>query len=224
MPYAGIRQSLWYALDKRPDVGWRYDCLGHISAADLRGLGEEVLSRWRDAPMVYEFCSQVDWSTVDEAVALTHPTLIHDNDTDDLNLVGHTLASVGYRYVLDRAEWTRAVDVGGRIDIAMRWRNAGLAPAYPALGAEPRLQLRVVDDQGEPVHTTGVDAEVSGWLPDDAQDVEAAITVPGDLPPGDYRVEVAMRDAATDRMLMPAVAGASTHGWLALGGVVIGDA
>jgi hypothetical protein len=219
MPYAGIRQSLWYALDKRPDVGWRYDCLGQISAVDLRGLGDEALSRWRDAPMVYEFCSQVDWSTVDDAVGLTHPVLIHDNSTDEREEVADLLATVGYRYALDSAEAPGAVRAGRSIPVRMWWRNLGSSPAYEALGADLELRVALRDRDGRVLVATPASSDVNGWMPDSAVEVDVDLKVPGRVPAGAYDLAVAVVDRDTGDPIGLAMRDTGGDAWFRLGRV-----
>jgi hypothetical protein len=223
MPYAGIRQSLWYALDARPDVGWRYDCLGQISAVDLRGLGDDALSRWRDAPMVYEFCSQVDWSTVDEAVGLTHPVLVHDNDTDDRDQIATTLSTIGYRFALDSADAPGDVRAGRTLPVTMWWRNDGASPAYETLG--PDLELRVaLRDDGDVVTGTTAATDVNGWVPGAAAEVTTELAVPDDLPAGTYDLAVAIIDRGTGEPVELALRDTGDDGWFRLGAVVVESA
>lgn len=219
MPYAGIRQSLWYALARRADVGWRYDCLGQVSAVDLRGLGDEALSRWRDAPMVYEFCSQVDWSTVGDAVALTRPVLVHDNATDGREQIAQTLSTIGYRYALDSAEAPGTVRPGRSIPVTMWWRNLGTAPAYETLGADLELRVALRDGDGDDVAVTTASSDVNGWMPNAAAEVDVELPVADDVPAGGYDLAVAVVDRDTDEPIGLAMRDTAPDGWFRLGRV-----
>lgn len=223
MPYAGIRQSLWYALQRRPDVGWRFDCLGDISADRLRELGEDALQRWRQAPVVFEFCSSVDWSTVDEAVALTHPVLVHDNDTSDEEELPELLADVGYRYVLDSAEWPRTVAPSAQLAVSMWWRNDGSSLAYETLGVTPVLRAALVGDDGRFVHTWTVDDSVGDWQPGSPTLVEAQLTVPAGVASGRYDLRVAIVNERTQQPIALPMDGVADDGWFPLGALRIGQ-
>lgn len=226
MPYAGIRQSLWYALDRRPDVGWRFDCLGQISADDLRALGDDALQRWRQAPMVFEFCSEVDWERVDEAVALTHPTLVHDNATTGRRELADLLATVGYRYALDSARWPRSTAPGVTMPVRMWWRNGGTTIAYERMGVRLRLRVALLatgDHAADtmPVRTWTVSDDVDGWAPGTPSVVDAELPVPADLPAGRYTIAAAIVDDATHRPIALPLRGVTDDGWLPLGPIRI---
>lgn len=223
MPYAGIRQSLWYALQRRPDVGWRFDCLGKISADQLRDLGDDALQRWRRAPVVFEFCSSVDWSAVDDAIALTHPVLLHDNGTAGKPELPAVLADVGYRYVLDRAEWQVTVAAGDRLPLRMWWRNDGSSLAYDTLGVVPVLHAALVDATGAVAHDWTVTDGVGGWLPDTSVPVPSQLNVPADLASGDYDLRVSIRNARSGRPLALPVRDATDDGWVPLGRLQVTD-
>ncbi|CAN5907572.1 DUF4832 domain-containing protein [soil metagenome] len=223
MPYAGIRQSLWYALARRPDVGWRFDCLGQIGAGQLRELGDDALERWRRAPVVFEFCSTVDWGGVDEAVALTHPVLVHDNATAREAELPDLLASIGYRYVLERAQWPRAITPGGQFALTMWWRNDGTSLAYEALGVTPVLLAALFDADGRNVHTWTVDDTVGGWLPGSPTLVDAALVVPDDVAGGDYDLRVMVGNDQSRRPLALPLRETTDAGWFHLGDVRIDE-
>lgn len=224
MPYAGIRQSLWYALARRRDVGWRFDCLGQISAEQLRDLGHDALQRWRRAPMVYEFCSDVDWSRARRAVDLTHPVLLHDNDTH-ADRARRLLAGIGYRYVLDGARWPRVVGPGREFTLQMWWRNDGSSPAYERFGVTPALRVGLLDPDGTVVHTWSASGDVGGWLPYQApHEVVADISMPAGVTPGRHTLAVAIVDTGSGRRLALPMREAGADRWYPLGSISIGPA
>jgi hypothetical protein len=217
MPYAGIRQSLWYALQRRPVVGWRFDCLGDISAERLRELGEDALQRWRQAPVVFEFCSSVDWSTVDDVVTLAHPVLVHDNGTAKERDLPDLLADVGYRYALDRAQWPRAITPGEQFVLTMWWRNDGSSLAYGTLGVTPVLRAALFDAGGRISHTWTVADTVGDWVPDTPAPVEARLDVPADVAGGDYDLRVALINEQSQQPLALPLQDVTEDGWFPLG-------
>lgn len=221
MPYAGIRQSLWYALDRRPDVGWRHDCLGRISAATVRSLGDAAIRRWRTAPVVFEFCTTVDWSEVDEVVRLTRPVMVHDNGTHDPEVTG-LLARVGYRYGLDRARWPATARPGAPFAVTMTWRNRALGIAYPSLGVVPRLRLGLLRSDGTPVHTWRLRDDVADWLPGAPVPVSAQVEIPADVDAGTYTLATSIVDDGSGRPLSLPMRRTRDDGWFPMGTIHTG--
>ena len=229
--------ALEYAVHR--GAGWRLDCWGdmgrpgHQSFAHMLDLYPQQVVKahaeeaWKHSPVSLETCGTPlawnDWGFTlpyifDQALRW-HATSINIKSTaipaewkaqfDDFQ------KKIGYRLILRRLEYPRVVHAGQMAMFRMWWFNAGDAPVYRdyVLAVELRSAARA--------GVIRTNADIRQWLPGDAV-FENTLYVPDDLPPGAYRVRVAMLDART---LMPAVRlaieGRQDDGWYDLGGITV---
>jgi hypothetical protein len=96
---------------------------------------------------------------------------------------------MGYRFVLRRLEYPKAVKAGHMMPVKMWWFNAGVAPVYHDYSLD--LEFRSADARGA-VHTF---ADIRKWLPGDSI-YESTLHVPEILRPGKYRLSSARPEAA----------------------------
>jgi hypothetical protein len=95
------------------------------------------------------------------------------------------------------------------------WENKGDAPAY----RKYPLALRLKSDRDSAILMTN--ADVRTWMPGDNL-YNHAVFVPQSLPDGDYRLEIALVDAATRQpKIKLAIAGAGTDGWYPMGTIKV---
>jgi hypothetical protein len=229
MPYAGIRQSLQYVFSIRTDVGFRYDCLGRESNAFL----EEIDQLWRRAPIVFELCTpdQVDFGIAKETLAVSHGSLVHNNDTDhNAQEIQQLVENIGYRYSLSRADLIYfGIFNDNSILLSMIWQNIGSAPNYPKMGQDFRLHVYLVDqtDQDNYVDLP-VDVDISSWLPaDNLSDAppenhfDIALELPQTLQSGTYAVEFSIVNHRTGLPIQLAIEGAGPMGRYSLGSIKV---
>jgi hypothetical protein len=120
---------------------------------------------------------------------------------------------IGYRLILRRLEYLRTVHPGSMMDVHLWWFNAGAAPPYQAF--VPALELR----SGSHAGRMRIPADVRKWLPGDAV-YDGNLYVPDALPPGDYRVRVALLDPEGARPAVQlAIEGRQPDGWYDLGAI-----
>lgn len=203
MPYAGVIQSIQYVFSQRTDVGFRYDCLGRDDDFVANGIDEV----WRDAPVVYEFCSPkgFDLAIAQRDLQNTHGILVHNNGYDQsVQKLRQLMTGVGYRYYLKEAQFTNQIEPGGEFLISMTWQNMGSSPSYPKMGQNFQLHIYLLDEQDLNVMVDfQVDADISNWLPADPIGTAPpsyrvdAILHTSTLQPGDYLIKVAIVDKRT---------------------------
>jgi hypothetical protein len=226
MPYAGIAQSTQYVVSRRQDVGFRFDCLGNPEMDVFGKVGTEILQIWKNAPVVYELCPphRVEIATARELLRKTHGSLIHDNASEeelaDLMILA---GEAGYRYYLAAA---RVRMENRRISVQMRWKNIGLAPNYPAMGQEFQLYLFMENASGEPKLTLPVEADISSWLPVDAetQTPEYVVDISFDLPPefsGVYHLKTGIIDLRSGAPILLAMQDTDSDGRFTLGDLTV---
>jgi hypothetical protein len=118
---------------------------------------------------------------------------------------------IGYRFVLRRLEYPKAVRAGQMMQVTSWWVNKGITPPY----ADLILAFAVGD--------TAVDTAVDlrKWLPGDHV-FDGNLYVPDGLKPGEYKLRVAMLDAHTRKPAVKlAIQGLQPDGWYDLGTVLV---
>lgn len=215
MPYAGIRNSTWYVMAARPDVGFRFDCLGRETLENFRSrLGENVLQTWRRAPVVFEFCSH-DVS-MDRARALAAgmgASVIRDNRQSSNPGLESVVQLAGYRYVLDSLATTSSVRRGGSLDVRMEWSNIGSARAYRSLGQDFVLRVALLSSDRSVAHLWSLDDPVMSWLPGTTESVRTSLAIPDGLSAGRYTLAVSIHDRGSGRNLNLGISGRNPWGW-----------
>jgi len=122
---------------------------------------------------------------------------------------------MGYRFVLRRLEYPRAVKAGQMMQVRMWWLNAGVAPAYRHYKLTIQFQTQAAS-QNVPLS-----ADVTKWLPGDAV-VDQQVYVPDALNPGTYHVRLALLDPQTNQPAVRlAIKGRESDGWYSLGTIAV---
>jgi fimbrial isopeptide formation D2 family protein len=231
MPYAGIRQSTEYVYDRRPDVGFRHDCLGSPTHNVWSALSTTLDDLWKTAPVVFEFCTGT--STDEPYVTLANILLRQSHATmvgDSFDVQGNRnpvvtesfMSQVGYRYQLRSATYPAVVTVGQNFTVDMNWWNVGYAPAYPKMGHDFTAYFYLVDAQGQTVAAFPLQSAIENWMP--ADDVTATSTQnPPDnrtadtwtmpvLPPGIYSTYVGIVHNPSGNHINLAIGGRDREG------------
>ena len=236
MPYAGVRQSTQYVFVQRPDVGFRYDCLGREESdiEIIEELGTEIEGIWRNAPVVFELCGDLDDNFVRTADALlqaAHGSIVHDNLDDeeyrDKRAVGQLMRYAGYRYFMSQATYSANITGGESLAVDMLWQNVGYAPSYPRMGQDFQLRLYLVDDNNAIIVEASVAENIAGWMPADIigePPPEYAVSgqLPtADIPAGTYQMQIAIVNQRTGEPLRLALVGQNRNGRFTLGSVEV---
>ncbi|MGB5810945.1 MAG: DUF4832 domain-containing protein [Polyangiales bacterium] len=232
----------------RGGAGWRADCWGDwglwggswnhqeklypamISAATKAD--PAFADVWKRAPVQLEICGTLErwhelgWTTSkpDGVVTKTfawaldhHASLLNAKSKPVpktyVGAIDGLLTRVGYRLVVDQFNHEEVVHPGDTTTFLSNWRNLGVAPAY-----RPRtLTYRLRSRSTTVTHTSR--ADIRTWLPGTTR-VRDDVTIPPDLPPGTYPVEVALLDrpgTAPDTKALPpthlGMAGRTQDGW-----------
>jgi hypothetical protein len=99
---------------------------------------------------------------------------------------------LGYRLTLTDGSFAATASPGGTMQVRLSVRNDGWAAAY-----NPRpVQLVLLDAAGTTPRRLALTADPRRWLPGTTTVIEQAVTLPADLPPGAYRLALAMPDPA----------------------------
>jgi len=222
-----------YALSKRP-VGWRVDCLGDMGGfsktwSHMNDYYPQELIRtgmqdaWRRAPVTMEACwvmqywKNQGWDIdhiIDESLKW-HISSFNAKSSavpaDWWPQVTRWLKKMGYRFVLRKFTYPAGVKCGDKLSFTSWWENKGVAPCYRNFP----LAIRLKRDQRAEVLLT--DADITSWLPGDNL-FDSFVTVPADVPPGQYDLQIALLDPQTRQPKVAlAIAGRAEDGWYTLG-------
>ncbi|MBN2290126.1 MAG: DUF4832 domain-containing protein [Candidatus Glassbacteria bacterium] len=229
----GGEHGLEYAISK--GTGWRADCLGDMGgfnddwnhmedfyqqALDEAGANEA----WKRAPVVFETCWTIQywhdkgWD-LDYILseALRWHVSVLNNGSESIPeewwpRVVEFEKKMGYRFVLKKLLHQPAVSAGGTLLYEMLWENRGVAPCY--LNHPLAFEFRPAGGGTGRVVDTGID--ITGWLPGPVP-LQAGITVPQDLPPGEYELGIALLDPQSGKPgIRLAVRGRDEDGWYRL--------
>jgi hypothetical protein len=217
---------------KQRGTGWRADCWGNLASPFGHSLDyyPVLLARsgledigWRQGPVSLETCgtpgswqrSGFDLHTILEQALQWHTSTVNIKSTkipDEWKPAFEEFRKkLGYRFVLRRLVYPRAVKAGGMMAVSMLWNNVGVAPVYR--GYQVAIQI------GDAV--IPVPADVRKWLPGDSL-YEGNVYVGDALKPGNYRFRVGILDLRTGKpAIRLAIDGRQPDGWYDLGQIVV---
>ncbi len=131
------------------------------------------------------------------------------------DLVDDWLKKMGYRFVLRRFSYPEEVKRNGMLHFKSWWENKGVAPCYKDFAFAIRLK------SGGKVSVLPTDANIKEWLPGDIV-YDNAVFIPGDLPAGEYDVQIAIVDRwKFEPRVKLAIDGRGEDGWYQLGQIKI---
>ncbi len=225
-------------------TGYRADCLGdygmwgsnwnHMEYSYPQSIeAAQAQDAWRHAPIAFEACGtgttwytegmggnltkeatrdktiqqSLDWHiSVMNMVYGPNYNKIPDEWVETYN---EWAKKMGYRYVLRRLAHPSGISAGGRLKLEMDWENVGVAPCYYAYPLAVRMRNATSGESWE----MRTDVDLRTWLPGEVS-IEPLLTVPDDIPTGEYAIELALLDPhyGTPRIKL-AVDGATEDGW-----------
>jgi hypothetical protein len=183
-------------------------------------VGNEISRIWKTSPIVFELCepNQVDLNDAGQMLQLAHASIVHDNDwgfsSDQLK---DLMLLVGYRYYLEQA----SIYQGGNIlVIRMKWQNLGYAPNYPKMGQKFIMYFYLLDNQGKPILSVPIHADISTWLPSSIPNGKESIKyevlqdvhIPINIPKGEYLTGVSIIEQRTGIPIKLAFSGKDENG------------
>lgn len=228
-------ESLVYALQQSPRVGWRRDSLGveHFSSIvkDLTKLGADKLllfeERWKTAPVITEFMNKKyhkypdTFYTAKEQVERYHVSMVGNGNTDQWSTFDQRTQDAfvevgkasGYRFALKQATISATFSAGEQIVLESTWLNEGVAPSYDKWEVYYQLRDR---STGEVVWEVLSQTNLSTLLPTAESGpvtIRDTAKLPRVLNQGSYDFNVIVRDPATYRKPMAlAIAGVQSDG------------
>jgi hypothetical protein len=145
------------------------------------------------------------------------------------------LRRLGYRLVLKELKYPATAKAGGSFALTTKWQNIGSAPCYRPY----RLAYRFSNDSGYKKVFVGK-TTVNHWLPGSVEvftpeffrnppdlppgDVVSAndtVSLPADVPSGQYSVSLAVVDQSEKPVVRLAIKGRVADGWYPLGKVTV---
>src|SRR5436309_13898519 len=128
---------------------------------------------------------------------------------------------MGYRFILRRLEYPKAVKAGRMMPVHMWWLNAGVAPVYRDYGLAVELRPPSGSVERNSSVILRVPVDVRKWLPGDAV-FDGTLYVPESLAEGTYDFRVAMLDPRTERPAIRfAIEGRQDDGWYGMGSLTV---
>jgi hypothetical protein len=233
------QQALTYGTEH--GAGWRLDCLGdmrtsstnpYFQAEMLEIYPQQVVRAgiqdvWLRKPVSLEVCFTVaGWK--EKGYDLNH---ILDQalrwHVSSVNIKSAPIPSewksqfesfqkkIGYRFILRRLEYPKAVDAGSMMPIHMWWLNAGVAPIYREFSLAVELR------SSKTATVIRIPVDVRKWLPGDAV-FDGTVYVPENLAEGTYDFRVAMLDPRTAQPAIRfAIEGRQDEGWYGIGSLTV---
>ncbi len=123
--------------------------------------------------------------------------------------------TIGYRFILRRLEYSKAVKPGTMMPVHMWWLNSGVAPVY----SQYDMAMELRSSRSSAIIRIPVD--VRKWLPGDAV-FDDTVYVPQDLDEGSYDLRIAMLDPRTGKPAIRfAIEGRQDDGWYAMGSLMV---
>ena len=220
-------------------AGWRLDCWGDLGG---RGKGmmhmldmypqqvarTGIQEAWQRSPVSLETCgtpaSWKEWGYKDadidysiEQALRWHASTINIKSTaippEWKAKFREFEKKLGYRFVLRKLEYPKAVKAGRMMPVHMWWLNAGVSPLYQ----EHWLAIELRNGDGAAVVHVPVDPRK--WLPGDSV-FDGTLYVPETLKPGEYRLRVGILDPRTEKPAVRlAIEGRQPDGWYDLGSI-----
>ncbi len=233
------QQALTYGTEH--GGGWRLDCLGDMRiSSDNPYFQPEMLDVypqqvvragiqdvWQHRPVSLETCGTPgSWKregfNVDYILAQAlrwHITSLNVKSTrippEWEKQFEEFQKKIGYRYILRRLEYPKAVKAGQMAPLHMWWLNAGVAPVYREYWLS--IQLRSAGKSA----VIRLPVDVRKWLPGDAV-FDGSVYVPDELKAGTYRLRIALLDPRTAQpAIRLAIQGRDPDGWYNLGAITI---
>ncbi len=205
---------------------------------------------WKRAPVAWESCWEMrrwvqdDWPLryiFNYALAL-HGSYLNNKSAplptaDEVRPeIERFLRRLGYRLVLKELSHPKQVRPGATLAIEAKWQNVGSAPCYRPY----RVAYRLTDSEGRARTLVG-SLTVEKWMPGSVEvfteefmkqppdlppgavvPVADRVTLPEDLPPGEYNLAIGIIGVdSTDPLVRLAIRGRSADGWYPLSKLVV---
>ena len=225
MPYTPWRKdTLFYAIEARADVGIRHDSLGSDFHQDKyrEEIGELVEASWARVPIVFELSSQAD---SEEALANArafaqemHASLVHQNFDGQEEHIMTLLEVIGYRLVLREMTYASELMPEDLFPVSMVWENTSSAPPYQVYP----LMVSLIDEQENVVWEQEVTTDVRSWSPETTITLRQDFSFAEAIPVGFYDVRIAFVDPNTSQPILNlAIEGRDENGRYQIGQVQI---
>jgi hypothetical protein len=250
LTHAAEQGAGWRA-DCLGDMGGFSKTWYHMRDAYPREIqGAKVEDAWKVAPVAWETCwdmrrwVQEGWPLryiFNYALAL-HGSCINNKSTplpqgDNVRPeIERFLRRLGYRFVLKEMSHPRQAAPGAVVTIETKWQNVGSAPCYRPYRVAYRLTNRsgyarvlpgtVTVNQwmpgSVPVFGEGFLQEVPDLPPGEIMPVTERMTLPIDLPEGEYNLAIGIvGEDSTEPVVRLAIKGRAADGWYPLSRLII---
>lgn len=129
------------------------------------------------------------------------PCDLIDGDFDTYEFEGnikYLQRLMGYRFSVEKVNYTPSVDSGNTLSLSIDWRNLGVAPFY----YNWPLEVSLVDSKGKVVASKVQDVNITSWLPDTDINTTIDFEIPSKIKKGRYKLAVAILDPDTNEPAM----------------------
>ncbi|MEF2246093.1 DUF4832 domain-containing protein [Paenibacillus sp. IITD108] len=232
----------WSAFDHaltKPNLTFRRDgAAGALREYDVQLL-ESFFRSNRNLPLIAEFFGGYGYykgngsgyspdTALEEALQL-HPNYItimgHDGDfgaasfyAERPDLIDEGNRRMGYRLVLNQAEYPSIVKGGGSFELKQLWSNTGTGRSYNNYP----LKLYLTDAGGNTVWSAVDDSfDLTGFVAGEVYEVFSSFSLPASLAPGNYQIRVALVDAQGSPAIQLGIAGRDSENRYPLGSITV---
>lgn len=222
----GWRRDNWGATDKYLDTYLR-DNLNFFGNSGP--FNAQIMERWKYAPITGEppgWASSLlgcFYDDLERQLREYHATSMGNGNFGVSNLaecakqnIRSAFRAAGYRIVLESGSMTRDVKAGANLTISLNWKNIGIAPTYEDWNVvfELRNGSNNVVWSGNSSFSPGRKGSTLPLLPSSqAKQVTDYFTLPSNIPQGDYRLCLVIKDPSNYRAPFPlAIQGRNTDG------------
>ena len=226
-------------------VGYRLDCMGDVTERIFKKEGwshmkdiypkdiikSGMYESWKEAPVTMEICwtflrwmnmLQYDEETVEYIFSEALKWHISSFNAKSSPvpeewspLVNKWLNKMGYRYVIRKMEYPKAVYQQGQLKVESLWENIGVAPIYK----DYKVAVRLTNETNTTYLMSEVD--ITNWLPGDIL-FDEEFYLPHDIPAGDYQLQIAIVEPVTrSARVQLAIEGKTGDGWYDIGPIEV---
>ena len=158
---------------------------------------------WKTAPIAFEVCwalphwFEMGWDinfTIEQSLRW-HISTFNAKSVDIPKQYEKTveewIKKMGYRFAIRVVEYNNKLAAGDEMEYRLFIENLGVAPIYHRYPLIMRLR-------GEDcTYACEVDCDIRDWLPG-THDIKGTLSIPADLPDGEYKLELGITDGDTD--------------------------
>lgn len=221
----GWRRDNWGATDKYLDSYLRDNLITYGNSGPFNAM---IMDRWKQSPITGEppgWASSLYGCVFDDLerqIREYHATSMGNGNYGSSmpecakQNIRSAFRASGYRFVLETGSMTRDLKAGTAFSISLNWKNIGIAPTYEKWNVvyELRNSSNATVWSGNSSFSPSKKGSTPGLLPSSsATSVTDNFTLPTNIPQGDYRLCLVIKDPTGYRQPLPlAIQGRNSDG------------